>query len=140
MGRGSQALKIAPDTNVLVRAVVRDDLEQEKLASALLRESEAIVLSLATLCELVWVLDRVYGFRRPALAAALEALVGANNVVVNRATVEAGLETLRAGGDFADGVIAFEGESLGGEMFVSFDRKAVAVLRKQGRQCSLLEA
>ncbi len=29
-----------------------------------------------------------------------------------------------AGGDFADGVIAYEGRWLGGETFVSFDRKA----------------
>jgi predicted nucleic-acid-binding protein len=60
------------------------------------------------------------------------------NVVVNRPAVEAGLAVLRAGGDFADGLIAYEGEWLGGETFVSFDKKAVAVIAKQGQQTRLL--
>ena len=45
---------------------------------------------------------------------------------------------LEAGGDFADGVIAFEGEWLGGDVFVSFDKKAVALLEKQGISARLL--
>jgi predicted nucleic-acid-binding protein len=42
------------------------------------------------------------------------------------------------GGDFADGVIAYEGAWLGGETFVSFDRIAVAAVAKQGRKARLL--
>jgi predicted nucleic-acid-binding protein len=38
---------------------------------------------------------------------------------------------LRAGGDFADGVIADAGQSLGGDIFVSFDRQAVALRNAQ---------
>ncbi|WP_347405175.1 hypothetical protein [Mesorhizobium sp. WSM4884] len=37
-----------------------------------------------------------------------------------------------AGGDFADGVIAFDGQWLGGETFVSFDRKAVKLVEGRG--------
>ena len=59
-------------------------------------------------------------------------------MVVNRPAVEAGLAVLSAGGDFADGVIAFEGQWLGGETFVSFDRKAVKVLESQGSAVRLL--
>jgi predicted nucleic-acid-binding protein len=43
-----------------------------------------------------------------------------------------------AGGDFADGVIAFEGKWLGGETFVSFDQQAVALLAAQGESTRLL--
>jgi predicted nucleic-acid-binding protein len=39
---------------------------------------------------------------------------------------------LAAGGDFADGVIAFDGRRLGGEIFVSFDRKVVDLVASQG--------
>jgi predicted nucleic-acid-binding protein len=39
---------------------------------------------------------------------------------------------LDAGGDFADGVIAYEGRWLGAETFVSFDKKAVEMLTAQG--------
>jgi predicted nucleic-acid-binding protein len=43
-----------------------------------------------------------------------------------------------AGGDFADGVIAYEGRCFGGETFVSFDKKAVSAIIKQGHQARLL--
>ena len=59
-------------------------------------------------------------------------------VVVNRPAVEAGLAVLEDGGDFADGVIAFDGDWLGGETFVSFDRKAVNLLSAQGHPVQLL--
>ena len=49
----------------------------------------------------------------------------------NRPAIEAGLAMLDAGGDFADGVIAYEGRWLGAETFVSFDKKAVEMLVKQ---------
>jgi hypothetical protein len=45
---------------------------------------------------------------------------------------------LDAGGDFADGVIAYEGKWLGGETFVSFDKKAVALLTDQGHSARML--
>ena len=60
------------------------------------------------------------------------------NVVMNLTAVEAGLTALDAGGDFADGVIAYEGEWLGSEEFVSFDSKAVSVLQLHGGHARLL--
>jgi predicted nucleic-acid-binding protein len=54
------------------------------------------------------------------------------NVVVNRPAVDAGLALLEAGGDFADGVIAYEGSWLGAEVFVSFDKNAVKLMEAQG--------
>jgi predicted nucleic-acid-binding protein len=45
---------------------------------------------------------------------------------------------LEAGADFADGVIDFEGRWMGGETFVSFDKKAVTAIAKHGAQTKLL--
>jgi len=45
---------------------------------------------------------------------------------------------LEAGGDFADGVIAFEGRRLGGDVFISFDRRAVAMITAGGGKARLL--
>ena len=59
-------------------------------------------------------------------------------MVCHTPAVLAGLALLDAGGDFADGVIAFEGELLGGAEFVSFDRQAVGLLRWQKRKARLL--
>lgn len=83
---------------------------------------------------------RVYGFKPQDVAIAIRALTSAANVQVNRSAVEAGLAMLEAGGDFADGVIAFEGRWLGGDTFVSFDKKAVALLKAQGLQTQLLSS
>ena len=47
---------------------------------------------------------------------------------------------LDSGGDFADGVIAFEGELLGGQAFVSFDPQAVNLLKAHKRKVRLLKA
>ncbi len=57
---------------------------------------------------------------------------------MNRPAAEAGLAILDAGGDFADGVIAYEGVWLGGEVFVSFDKRAVKLLDTQGAAARLL--
>ena len=65
-----------------------------------------------------WVLRRVYKFGLQEILGAINALVAAENVVVNRPAVEAGWATLKEGGDFADGLIAYEGSWLGGETFV----------------------
>ncbi len=131
-------MKIIADTNVLVRAVVRDDAKQARAASKILSDAEIIAVTLPCLCEFVWVLQRVYDFGRRDIAAAIEALVDASNVAVNRPAVDAGLLVLHEGGDFADGLIAYEGSWLGGETFVSFDRKAVTLLAKQGQSARLL--
>ena len=131
-------MKVAVDTNVLVRAVVRDDPAQARIAAKVLTDAALIAVALVSLCEFVWVLLRVYGFQPTDAASAIRALVAADNVEVNRPAVEAGLLMLEAGGDFADGVIAYEGRWLGAETFVSFDKKVIALLTAQGQSARLL--
>lgn len=131
-------MKITVDTNILVRAVVRDDERQARAAAKLLKDAELIAVSLPCLCEFVWVLRRVYNFGNQDISAAIEALLDTGNVAVNRPAADAGLAILNEGGDFADGLIAYEGNWLGGETFVSFDKKAVSLIVKQGQQAKLL--
>jgi predicted nucleic-acid-binding protein len=133
-------LNITADTNVLIRAVVQDDAAQASIAAQALKQADKIAVTLPCLCEFAWVLLRVYGFKPPDVAAAIRALTSTVNVQVNRPAVEAGLAILEAGGDFADGVIAFEGRWLGGDTFVSFDKKAVALLAAQGLKTDLLSS
>ena len=114
-------------------------MSQADAAAKLLREAELIAVTLPCLCELVWVLRRVYRLEREDIGAAVQALLDVGNVALDRVAVEAGLAVFRAGGDFADGVIEHQGRWLGGETFVSFGRKAVLVLEKQGMQVRLLE-
>jgi predicted nucleic-acid-binding protein len=131
-------VKVTADTNVLVRSLVRDNPTQADRAASILREASLVAVSLPCLCEFAWVLDSVYAFSRSQIAAAIETLSGASNVTVDQEAVEFGLEILRAGGDFADGIISYAGAWLGGETFVSFDKKAVTLLAKQGQSVRLL--
>ena len=141
MGRqspGWQEMKIAVDTNVLVRAAVRDDAGQADAASELMARAEIVAIAVACLCEFVWVLRRVYRFPSSDMAKAIRALLASQNVETNRPAVDAGLAMLDAGGDFADGAIAYEGQWLGGETFVSFDKNAVEMLKGQGQAARVL--
>lgn len=131
-------MKITVDTNVLVRSAVRDDQKQAQAAEKALKEAAVIAVALPSLCEFVWVLRKVYGLTPVDIATAVRALLDIGNLVVDRPGAEAGLAMLDAGGDFADGVIAHEGSWLGGETFVSFDTRAVALLKNQGQPATLL--
>jgi predicted nucleic-acid-binding protein len=131
-------VKIAVDTNVLVRALTKDDERQAATAEAELAAADEVAVTLSCLCELVWVLTVGYRVKPVDVMAAIRGLIGAANVIMNRPAAEAGLAMMDAGGDFADGVIAYEGRWLGADTFVSFDRKAVRILNKQGNAARLL--
>ena len=105
-------MKVAVDTNVLVRAVVGDDVAQARVAAKVLMDAKLVAVALPCLCEFVWVLRKVYGLQTGDIAVAIRALLAAANVQVNRPAADAGLSMLEAGGDFADGVIAYEGNWL----------------------------
>jgi predicted nucleic-acid-binding protein len=126
-------MKITVDTNVLVRSAVRDDRKQAHAADKVLKEASLVAVPLACLCEFAWVLRKVYGLGTRDIAAAIRALMATEKVAMNRPAAEAGLGILEAGGDFADGVIAYDGAWLGADTFASFDKKAISLLTAQGR-------
>jgi predicted nucleic-acid-binding protein len=131
-------MKITADTNVLVRAITGDDERQSRVAQAQLANADMVALAIPVLCELVWVLSQGYRTSSTEIAETIRRLMNGTNVVVNRPAAEAGLALLDAGGDFADGVIAYEGSWLGAETFVSFDRKAAKLMGAQGQSVHLL--
>ena len=131
-------MKITADTNVLVRAMTGDDARQSKVAQTELANADVVALALPALCELVWVLSQGYKIPSAEIAEAIRRLMNGANVVVNRPAAEAGLAVLDAGGDFADGIIAYEGNWLGADTFVSFDKKAVKLMEDQAVSVRLL--
>jgi predicted nucleic-acid-binding protein len=133
-------VKIIADTNVLVRAFVDDDPAQSRAAKQMLTEAEAVVVSRHALCELAWVLGSTFRFSKRQIESLIRDLRDKENVITDQPAVNAGLAVMDAGGDFADGVIAFEGARLGGEEFVSFDKKAVDALTKLGIKSRLLKS
>ncbi len=74
-------MKIAADTNVLLRVFVDDDPAQSRLATETLDEAELVAIGLQTLCELVWVLYRSYGTSRGDIAEAIQRLLETDKIV-----------------------------------------------------------
>ena len=131
-------MKIAADTNVLLRAAVRDDPQQAISAARLLRSADLVAVSISALCEFAWVTRGAYKWSSTEVARSIRALVASPNVVTNLPAAEAGLALLDRGGDFANGAIAYEGNWLGADEFVSFDKQAVSLLKSQGKRVRLL--
>ena len=132
-------MKITPDTNVLVRLVTADDASQMATAAEAMRGADVVAIGLASLCELALVLRSSYAAGSSDIARSIKLLTSTGNVVSDRLAVEAGLRVLEAGGDFADGIIAYKGRRVGGGTFVSFDKKAVKLLLEDGLSAELLE-
>jgi predicted nucleic-acid-binding protein len=120
-------MRIAVDTNVLVRFLTWDDEPQAALAAQAIEAAETVVLPTVVLCETVWVLRRAYKLPPREIAATLRDLIDSKPVEVDRVAAEAGLALLDRGGDFADGVILHDAERAGAGHLVTFDR-ALATL------------
>lgn len=133
-------MNLVVDTNVLIRSIVDDDNSETRQARQTLAIADRVVIPLVTLCETIWVLRSAYKQNRQQLIPVIAQLLSSEKIVMERQAVEAGLKFLDAGGDFADGVIAFEGQRLGGEVFATFDRKAASILKRTHQSVLLLAA
>jgi predicted nucleic-acid-binding protein len=127
-------LKIITDTNILVRATLNDHPEQAEAARRLLLSAQSVAIPLSAFCEFAWVLGGGYRYSKAQIGIAITQYLKTSIVMTDREAVEAGLAFLDQGGDFSDGVMAHEGRKLGGEYFVSFDRKALKLLAQQGHK------
>lgn len=123
-------MRLVTDTNILLRLVLNDDPVQAATAQRLIEEAELVCIPVAALCEFVWTLRR--GYKRPVtdIVDLVADILDTDKFVTDRPAVEAGLAVLRTGGDFGDGVIAYQGFILGGTSLASFDKQAVDLVSK----------
>lgn len=123
---------IALDTHVLARYLVRDDARQSALAKSVIESEcstdEPGIISLVALCELVWVLDRGYGYSRADIAAVLRKLLGSGDVRIERSELawQALNDFERRSADFADYLIGYCGKAENASATVTFDRRAAS--------------
>lgn len=120
---------IGLDTNVLVRFLTQDDPGQGAQAKELiagLTEAAPGFIAREVMVETVWVLERAYGLPRDRIAAALEGLLEARELVVETAErVGVALDRYAKGGaGFSDQMIALAGVAAGCTTTLTFDRKA----------------
>jgi predicted nucleic-acid-binding protein len=121
-------LRIAVDTNVLVRYLTWDDEGQAIEAANAIEGADAIVMPTIVLCELVWVLKRAYRYAAPEIIDILHRLVAMRAVEIERPAAEAGIGMLARGGDFADGVIRHEADRTKCDCLVTFDQSFARLL------------
>jgi predicted nucleic-acid-binding protein len=120
---------IGLDTNVLVRYIMQDDVKQSIKATRLvegLTTSQPGFVSIVSVVELVWVLSSCYDLTREQLVQALEALLRAKQILVDRADlVVRAVRTFGSGSaDFADCLIERTAADVGCTQTMTFDVSA----------------
>ncbi len=128
MWRGRLTLKIALDTNVIVRYLTRDDPEQAEQARCLIESADIIAIPTVVFAELIWVLRRTHRIPTVEIAANLRAILAAWPLDVDGRAVAAGLAMMDKGGDFADGVFHYEAMRGKSATLATFDRRLAARL------------
>jgi predicted nucleic-acid-binding protein len=120
---------IGLDTNILLRAVTRDDPAQSpwarRLIGALTPESPGCV-ALTVLCEFAWTLKRRYKYESADIATAIEAMAASPAFLLpDRDAVNAAIHEMRQFGlDFADAVIGHQHRAAGANTTMTFDQEA----------------
>lgn len=123
---------IGVDTNVLVQLLVPGEPQREKAETFFLQRSAAdpAYVSLVVLVQLIWVLDRHYGYGFEQLRNATQWLLDSDDFVVeHRDRVEWALANYtRSRIDFADLLIARAGEAAGAPHTATFDINAAKLV------------
>jgi predicted nucleic-acid-binding protein len=121
---------IGLDTNILVRYVAQDDAIQSPQATQIiehqLTEERPGFISLVTMVETVWVLDRVYGLSSHEIATAVERILQADTLLVqNEQEAFTAMIALKTGAEsFSDALIGALGVWAGCTVTLTFDKKA----------------
>ena len=119
---------IAVDTNVLVRYLVGDDVEQANAARSLLErltpERPGFVCREVAI-EVVWVLERAYRFTRARIADVLVELIATDSIHVEAADdmARAAFSYRQGGVGFADLMILSAAKRAGASPLHTFDRQ-----------------
>lgn len=122
---------IGLDTNILIRYLTQDDPVQSRKASEIIERRLSAAhpgfVSVVTMAEAVWVLDRAYGLTDQEIAAAVERILQVEVLLVeNEQEVFAAMVALKQGrGAFADALIAELGARAGCTHTLTFDKKAL---------------
>ncbi|MDR3750509.1 MAG: type II toxin-antitoxin system VapC family toxin [Terracidiphilus sp.] len=117
------------DTNILVRFFAKDDPQQSPKAKAVLTSltnKEPGWIGIATILELVWVMESKFRMGRPAISGMLSQLLGRDEIVIEKDSVlQNAVQLFRSGNaDFADCLIASSAKAAGCLRTVTFDRIA----------------
>jgi predicted nucleic-acid-binding protein len=118
---------IGLDTNVLVRYLVKDDPQQGEMAASFIRKTiesgESCYINHIVLCELVWVLESAYKYKKQDIVGILEKLLITKQFDIEiRDIVRHALFEYKLGnGDLADYLIGWLNKGRGCNTTITFD-------------------
>lgn len=120
---------LAADTNVVVRLLVSDDLEQQEAVHRRLEAAgaagEAVLVTPVVVAELAWVLESVYDYSRSEITRAVRAVVETPPFLCpERPDVLQALDLYGQGSaGFTDYLIFALAKAGGAEVLLTFDRR-----------------
>lgn len=118
-----QAMRVAVDTNVLVRLLVDDGSAQRAAADRIARDCHLVVAPTALL-ETEWVLRSAIGLSPQRIAEGFMRLLGLSTMTfLQRDAVDAALKAFQSGCDFADALHAASAAPV--DAFMTFDKAFV---------------
>lgn len=121
---------IGLDTNILVRYIVQDDIQQAQLAGDIIENQCSIqnpaFINEITLCEVIWVLKRAYHYEKSVILMILEQLLSTDEIYISSHSEawQAYLDYQKGNADFSDYFIAQINKKCGCHFTFSFDKKA----------------
>lgn len=119
---------IGIDTNVLVRYLTLDDVDQvervDRLVQRALERDERLHVDGVVLCETAWVLRTAYDLPRSEIAEAFERILDTRQFAIeDRDSARRALDAFAEGpGDFADYLIGERNRRAGCKTTMTFDR------------------
>lgn len=124
----------ALDTNILVRWLTNDDVQQcaevSKLFAQVIRSSERLYITTTVILELEWVLRARYGFEKANVMAAWSALLDTTEIVLqDESALERALWLFKQSGvrDFADCLHVALAMQAGQGPLLTFDERAAKI-------------
>ena len=119
------------DTNVLLRFILNDDAKQHaKVRKYFISNELLLYLPIMTLCETIWVIKDKMKIPRQSVIQILTALVEQNNILTANEAFDYGMKFLKSGGDFADGVIAYQTQCHDNAILLTFDKKSHKIAKQ----------
>jgi len=116
------------DTNVLVRYITQDDENQALLAEKAIEtarsQNEKLLIQPLVLCEMIWVLESAYGFKKSKILPVIDQLLRTAQfkIVDKDVCWKAFADFSQKNGDFADYYIGRANERDGADVTLTFDK------------------
>jgi len=130
-------MKVALDTNVLVRLLVADNRSQTNRAKTLVDEN-SILIATSVILEAEWVLRSAYKLKPEEIRQAFLCLFGLQQVTLTHPErIHMALKGYKAGLDFADALHL--ASSCDAQCFATLDRKLVKGSKKVREAIDVIE-